>query len=73
MLLQFHLIVMSYVSKPELPPQHSLPRSIALHLLPGIVLTVFIVLAAPVATRLGFPVVFALLREPVLHTGIGAR
>lgn len=42
------------------PPQHSLPRSVLLHLLPGIALTVFIVLAAPLVTSLGFPVVFAL-------------
>lgn len=40
--------------------QHSLPLSILLHLLPGIVLTVFIVLAAPFVSALGFPVVFTL-------------
>lgn len=49
----------SRTGTPELP-QHSLPRSVLLHLLPGIALTVFIVLAAPVVTALGFPVVFAL-------------
>lgn len=41
-------------------PQHSLLRSVFLHLLPGAALTVFIVLAAPTVTSLGFPVVFAL-------------
>jgi uncharacterized protein len=42
------------------PPQHPLPLSIALHLLPGAVLTLFIVLAAPTVEALGLPVVFAL-------------
>jgi uncharacterized protein len=42
------------------PSQHSLPFSILLHLLPGAALTVFIVLAAPTVTSLGFPVIFAL-------------
>jgi uncharacterized protein len=42
------------------PPQHSLPRSILLHLAPGAALTLFIVAAAPVVQALGFPVVFAL-------------
>lgn len=40
--------------------QHPLGWSILLHLLPGVALTVFIVLAAPVVVSLGFPVVFAL-------------
>ena len=45
---------------PEPMSQHSLALSIVLHLLPGAALTVFIVLAAPVVTSFGFPVVFAL-------------
>ena len=40
--------------------QHRLSWSILLHLLPGVALTVFIVLAAPVTRALGFPTVFAL-------------
>jgi uncharacterized protein len=40
--------------------QHPLPLSIALHLLPGALLTVFIVLAAPLVRAAGFPSVFAL-------------
>lgn len=51
---------LSSPSEPAAPPQHSLSLSILLHLLPGAALTVFIVLAAPVVTSLGFPVVFAL-------------
>jgi uncharacterized protein len=42
------------------PPQHRLATSVLLHLLPGIALTLFIVLAAPTVESLGFPVVFAL-------------
>jgi uncharacterized protein len=51
---------LSSTSDPTTPPQHPLSLSILLHLLPGAALTVFIVLAAPVVTSLGFPVVFAL-------------
>ena len=40
--------------------QHSLGYSIALHLLPGAVMTVFIVLAAPLVRSWGFPTAFAL-------------
>jgi membrane protease YdiL (CAAX protease family) len=40
--------------------QHPLWWSILLHLLPGAVLTVFVVLAAPVVRSMGFPTVFAL-------------
>ena len=50
--------------KPSSPPvsaeQHPLAQSIALHLLPGAALTVFILLAAPVVRDWGFPGVFAL-------------
>jgi uncharacterized protein len=42
------------------PDQHRLSWSILLHLLPGIVLTAFLVLAAPAVQRVGFPAVFAL-------------
>lgn len=41
--------------------QHSLVRSIVLHLLPGVLILVFYVIAAPLAERLGFPSVSALL------------
>ncbi len=50
----------------ERPPQegsvkqHSLGYSIALHLLPGVAMILFIVLAAPVVRSWGFPVIFAL-------------
>jgi len=40
--------------------QHPLGYSIALHLLPGAALTLFIVLAAPLVRSWGFPAVFAL-------------
>jgi uncharacterized protein len=40
--------------------QHSLGYSIALHLLPGAALLLFVVLAAPLVRSLGFPTVFAL-------------
>lgn len=40
--------------------QHPLSYSIALHLLPGVALTLFIVLAAPLVRSWGFPAVFAL-------------
>jgi len=42
------------------PEQHSLGRSVLLHLFPGAVLTAFVVIAAPAAEALGFPPVFAL-------------
>ena len=42
------------------PEQYSLPLTVFLHLLPGAALTVFIVLAAPVARSMGLPTVFAL-------------
>jgi uncharacterized protein len=42
------------------PGQHSLGRSIALHLLPGLAMTLFILLAAPVVEGWGFPGIFAL-------------
>jgi membrane protease YdiL (CAAX protease family) len=41
--------------------QHSLVRSIVLHLLPGVLILVFYVIVAPLAERLGFPSVSALL------------
>lgn len=40
--------------------QHPLPVSILLHLLPGVALTVFIVLAAPTVRSLGIPAPFTL-------------
>jgi hypothetical protein len=40
--------------------QHSLGYSIALHLLPGAAMTLFIVLAAPLVRSWGFPTAFAL-------------
>jgi membrane protease YdiL (CAAX protease family) len=40
--------------------QHSLGYSIALHLLPGAALLLFVVLAAPLVRSLGFPTIFAL-------------
>lgn len=43
------------------PDQHHLGRSVVLHLLPGVAITVFYVLFAPVAIRWGFPPVFSLL------------
>lgn len=47
-------------SAPSAAPQHGLVRSILLHLLPGALLTVFIVAAAPVVGSWGYPPVFAL-------------
>lgn len=48
------------VPPPVTPEQHRLSWSILLHLLPGVALTAFIVLAAPVVRALGLPTVFAL-------------
>ncbi len=42
------------------PQQHHLAWSILLHLLPGVALTLFIVLAAPAVRSVGLPAVFAL-------------
>ena len=39
--------------------QHSLLRSIVLHLAPGVALTLFVVAAAPLVTDWGFPALFA--------------
>jgi len=41
-------------------PQHSIGKSIGLHLLPGIPIVLFYALAAPFFIRLGFPPVFTL-------------
>jgi membrane protease YdiL (CAAX protease family) len=41
--------------------QHSLGYSIALHLMPGAALLLFVVLAAPLVRSLGFPTLFALV------------
>lgn len=43
------------------PEQHGLGRSVLLHLLPGALITAFIVVAGPLATRLGLPAIFATL------------
>lgn len=43
------------------PDQDHLGRSVVLHLLPGVVITAFYVLFAPLAITWGFPPVFALL------------
>lgn len=45
----------------QLIPQHSLLKSIAYHLIPGILLTVAYLVTAPLAQTLGFPPVTALL------------
>jgi membrane protease YdiL (CAAX protease family) len=42
------------------PGQHSLRRSVFLHLAPGAALTAFVLVAAPVARDWGFPAIFAL-------------
>lgn len=36
-------------------PQHSITKSVALHLLPGMFVVAFYILAAPLATKVGFP------------------
>src|SRR5215208_3379844 len=41
-------------------PQHTLVASIALHLVPGALGTLFYVLTAPIAMRLGFPPLLAI-------------
>lgn len=51
------------------PAQHSLPRSILLHLLPGVAILAVYVALEPLAARLGFPALFALLAA-VLLAGI---
>lgn len=42
------------------PLHHSIPRSVVLHLLPGVALVAFYVLMAPQVIRWGFPPAFAL-------------
>jgi uncharacterized protein len=57
---------MAAITEPRTTParrtveQHSLPTSIILHLLPGVLLLGFVVAAAPVVTSWGMPVIFAL-------------
>jgi uncharacterized protein len=46
---------------PHPPEQHSIERSIVLHLLPGALITLFFALTAPVARDLGFPSLLAIL------------
>lgn len=41
--------------------QHSIAKSITLHLLPGLLLVFFYIITAPIACKLGFPSLFALL------------
>ena len=43
------------------PPQHSIGRSIVLHLLPGALMLVFYAIAAPILENLGFPSFMSLL------------
>ncbi len=43
------------------PEHHALPRSIVLHLLPGVLLLVWFVIAGPLAERLGAPAFLALM------------
>lgn len=50
----------NHVSSTPSPDQHSLGYSIALHLVPGLAMTLFILLAAPVVEGWGFPGIFAL-------------
>jgi len=47
----------------------SLPRLIALHLLPGVVITAIYLAGAPVAERLGYPPLMALLVAAVVGVG----
>jgi uncharacterized protein len=49
-----------HVSQQDIQP-HSFWQSIALHLLPGVLLTIFFVLAVPVVENKGFPAPFALV------------
>lgn len=42
-------------------PQHSIPRSIGLHLLPGLLILIFYVITAPILENLGYPAFLALL------------
>ena len=46
---------------PHPPEQHSIGRSVVLHLLPGALITLFFALTAPVARGLGFPSLLAIL------------
>ena len=45
---------------PSAPEQHSIGRSVVLHLLPGALITLFFVLTAPVARGLGLPSLLAI-------------
>jgi uncharacterized protein len=44
----------------DTPEQHSIGRSVVLHLLPGALITLFFALTAPVARGLGFPSLLAI-------------
>ena len=46
------------VSKQDIPQPHSIWQSIILHLLPGVLLLVFFVMAAPIVENLGLPLRF---------------
>jgi hypothetical protein len=50
----------SRVEPSLLPEQHSLTRSIILHLAPGVIFTAFIILAAPALASAGVDPIFAL-------------
>ena len=43
------------------PPQHSIARSVGLHLLPGLLILIFYVSTAPIMESLGYPAFMALL------------
>jgi hypothetical protein len=43
------------------PPQYSIGRSIALHLLPGVLILAFYIITAPIMESLGYPAFLALL------------
>jgi hypothetical protein len=43
------------------PKQHSLAKSIILHLLPGLLILLFYIVTAPIANKMGFPSIIALL------------
>ena len=48
-------------TQPTDPPQHSIVKSIGLHILPGLLILIFFVIVAPILESLGYPAFLALL------------
>ncbi len=54
----------------EVAEQHSVGKSLALHVLPGLLIAAVFVMSAPLAMRMGFPPLFAMVTAGIL-VGLG--